>query len=219
MVAIGRVTVTAIAVVGTAHVGVGVSVSGMTVSVVSTIVGISVSLSISVSGPLAKTLGRPGNIAGGVSGVSSDSGAVVVSEGSIAVAVVGISVSGPLASQTLGRSGNKAGGGSRVSSDSGSIMVAVGEGSIAVAIVGISFGVSRPLATAAETGGGVVGGGDSGPVGVGVVQGGDTVVSVSLRGAHGHSQSGTSNLERKQCIKNCSKGFQQLKNYNEIICL
>ncbi|MCP3668113.1 MAG: hypothetical protein GY696_37420 [Gammaproteobacteria bacterium] len=194
-------TVTAIPEVSTAHVGVGVSVAGVAISgvTITAIVGIGVSLS--VGGPLAKTLGRSGNVAGGITGVGSDAGSsVVVAEGSIAV--VGLGISGPLASQALGRSGDKAGGGSGVSSNAGSSVVVavavcgVGSGGIAVAVVGVSIGVGGPLAATPKTGGGVVGGGNSGPVGVGVVQGGNTVVGLSLGGAHGDGQSGTSNLKK-----------------------
>jgi len=158
------------------------------VTISMTIGGVSV-VSFSISGPLSsESLGRPGNKACGSSGVSSNSRAVVVSKGSIAVTV---SLSGPLASQTLGRSGLEAGG---VTVTVGGVTITITESVSRIAVVGISLGVSGPLATTSKTGGGVVGGGDSGPVGVGVVKGG-SVVSVSLRGSHGDGQSGESNLK------------------------
>ena len=136
-------------------------------------------VSLSISGPLAKTLGRSGDIGSGISGVSGDTRSVVVS-GKVGKAISRFS--GPLSSQTLGRSGDVGGSGSGVASNARSVVVSTEVGK-AVAIISRFSG---SLATAAETGGGRVGGGNSGPVGVGVVEdGGVAVVGIGLGGGQG----------------------------------
>jgi len=145
-------------------------------------VSVSVAEVAGLSAPLAvsQTLGRPGHEGGG-SGVSVSVSGVSVSVGS-KVGRLGLSISAPLAvGQTLGRPGHEGGGGSWVSSNSGnSVSVDRGE-SVSVGEVA-RLGISTPLSSAAKAGGGREGGGHAGPVGVGVVDGGDTVVSVARFG-------------------------------------
>ena len=112
-----------------------------------------------------------------VGGVShGDEGSVSVGVGEVA----GLGVSAPLAN-SLGRPGHEGGGGSWVSSNSG-VSVSVGGVSVSVGSKVAGLGISTPLSVAAIAGGLREGGGHAGPVGVGVVDGGDTVVSVARFG-------------------------------------
>merc|ERR1719462_719017 len=112
-------------------------------------------------------------------------GVTVTVTGTVVVAGIGlgVSVSGPLA-QALGGPGHVAGAGGVA----GKAVVEAGQ---------VVAGLGRPLAPAAEAGGGREGGGDAGPVGVGVVEGGVgrvvVGIGISLGGGHGASQENRSN--------------------------
>merc|ERR1719462_57357 len=111
-------------------------------------------------------------------------GVTVTVTGTVVVAGIGlgVSVSGPLA-QALGGPGHVAGAGGVAGNTGVEAVVEAGHGS--------------PLAPAAEAGGGREGGGDAGPVGVGVVEGGVgrvvVGIGISLGGGHGASQENRSN--------------------------
>merc|ERR1719222_591212 len=119
----------------------------MAVSVVS-VVSIGLSLGLGISGPLAKTLDRSGSVAGGKSGVSSDSKTVISNAvGSIRIAVsvaemtvVSISLSlgigGPLATTS------ETGGGCEGSGNSGPVRVGVVKGRVVVTVVSIGISLS-----------------------------------------------------------------------------
>merc|ERR1719414_1699224 len=129
-------------------------------------------------------------------------------QGSVSVSVGQISrlsISTPLSSQSLGRPGNEGGGSSGVSSNSSqtiSVAIGVSIGSVVVGSVQVSWvSLGFPLSvdwSAAIAGGLGVGGAYSGPVGVGVVQGGIGSVdisrlSLSLSLTGGNGDNGSSN--------------------------
>ena len=161
--------------------------------------------------------------AGSSSGVALTNG---VPRGSVAVSAVGhgdkgsvsvgqisrLSISTPLSSQSLGRPGNEGGGSSGVSSNSSqtiSVAIGVSIGSVVVGSVQVSWvSLGFPLAvvrSAAIAGGLDAWGAYSGPVGVGVVQGGIgsvevSRVSLSLSLTGGNGDNGSSNLDRRRLL-------------------
>ena len=81
----------------------------------------------------------------------------------------------------------------------GAVAKAVG-GGVAVSVAEVSgLSISGPLAPAAEAGGGAERGGDTGPVGVGVVDGGQVAVvaglGLSLGGGDGRADGNSKDLE------------------------
>ena len=135
--------------------------------------------------------------------------------GSISVRVSEISwlgISAPLA-KSLGAPGHKGGSGSGVSSHSGqtvsvavSIGVGIGVGTVSnweATVAGVSLGISRPLAIVVSGPAAMAGGAESkaahsGPVGVGVVEGGVGSIEVARVGlslAGDDGDNGSSNLQ------------------------
>ena len=106
----------------------------------------------------------------------------------------------------------------------GSISVgSISIGSISVVSIQsrcISISISRPLTPASEAGGGGVGGGDSWPVRVGVIQGGDITVggvvriSISYRGGQGSCHRSTDNLENRYILFIENRNILYIENRN-----
>ena len=176
---------------------------------------------VSLSAPLAKTLGGSGNEGSSGTGVGSDTGKTIsvsvgvssigvgsgVSVSSVEESGISLSISRPLAVQVQVSRG---GGGSNLSSQSigggqaigvGVSSIGVGDTGVSVSSVkesgiGLSLGISGPLAidigSASVAGGLAVGGGHSGPVGVGIEQS-RSVSQVSSVGLSRDGDSGASN--------------------------
>ena len=195
---------------------------------------------VSISRPLAKTLGRPGNEGGGSSGVGSDSGKTVsVSVGVSSIGVgssvsvssvqkggvsLSISISRPLAIQVQVARG---GGGSDLSGEAigGTETIGVGVSSIGVGEsvsvssveesgISLSLGISGPLAivgSASIAGGLAVGGAHTGPVGVGVEEGGGVAQISSLSLSRDSDSSASNNLREEREVRS--------RSLEEALCL